>query len=222
MADISKIKLPDGNTYNLKDANATDTKVTQVLSESADGNEYRLLLSKSDTSLTETDTVQKTRGFSYKPSTDSMYGSYLYLDGMFSVRDGNEEVIITQGGVYTNRESNLNGVKLPHTYSATEQIVGYWIDGKPIYEQTITLSNITLTQNAEYQHSVLLIGIDQPIKIEAVISLTNGTDKRTIPVGLQTTYHITVNFTRDVIGFRRGSGTVSGATIYATIQYTKT
>ena len=32
------------------------------------------------------------------------------------------------------------GIKLPHEYSDTEQIVGYWIDGSPIYEKTIELS----------------------------------------------------------------------------------
>lgn len=41
------------------------------------------------------------------------------------------------------------GVVLPHVHSATEQIVGYWIDGRPIYEQTIELtSDITVNANS--------------------------------------------------------------------------
>lgn len=29
-----------------------------------------------------------------------------------------------------------------HTYSTTEQVVGTWIDGSPVYEKTITISNL--------------------------------------------------------------------------------
>ena len=31
-------------------------------------------------------------------------------------------------------------MKLPHAFSTSEQIVGYWIDGSPIYEQTVELT----------------------------------------------------------------------------------
>ena len=34
-------------------------------------------------------------------------------------------------------------VKLPHTYSKTAHIVGYWIDGSPIYEKTIEMPSYT-------------------------------------------------------------------------------
>lgn len=40
------------------------------------------------------------------------------------------------------------GVVLPHTCSTSEQIVGYWIDGSPIYEKVIELgSTVTLPSN---------------------------------------------------------------------------
>lgn len=32
-------------------------------------------------------------------------------------------------------------VVLPHKYSETEQVVGYWLDGRPIYEKTIVLTS---------------------------------------------------------------------------------
>ena len=35
------------------------------------------------------------------------------------------------------------GVVLPHSYDTTEQIVGYWIDGSPIYENTVELGSAT-------------------------------------------------------------------------------
>ena len=41
------------------------------------------------------------------------------------------------------------GIVLPHTYSDTEQIVGYWIDGSPIYEKTIEFqSAVTINANS--------------------------------------------------------------------------
>lgn len=45
--------------------------------------------------------------------------------------------------------AKIDGVKYPHKYSTTEQIVGYWIDGSPIYEKTIEFqSAATVNANA--------------------------------------------------------------------------
>lgn len=42
-----------------------------------------------------------------------------------------------------------DGIVLPHTYSTTEQVVGYWLDGSPIYEMTIQASSdVTVAANA--------------------------------------------------------------------------
>lgn len=41
------------------------------------------------------------------------------------------------------------GITLPHAYSTTEQIVGYWLDGSPIYEKTIEFqSAVTINANS--------------------------------------------------------------------------
>lgn len=34
-----------------------------------------------------------------------------------------------------------------HTYSTTEQVVGTWIDGKPLYEKTIEITNLSISAN---------------------------------------------------------------------------
>lgn len=50
-------------------------------------------------------------------------------------------------GSFTGNVS-ANGVSLPHKYNETEQVVGYWIDGSPIYEKTIVLpSAVTVNAN---------------------------------------------------------------------------
>lgn len=46
-------------------------------------------------------------------------------------------------------EIGSDHVRIPHVYSTNEQIVGYWVDGSPIYEQTLLLSStVTLAANA--------------------------------------------------------------------------
>lgn len=41
-----------------------------------------------------------------------------------------------------------------HKYSTEEQVVGEWIDGKPLYEKTLTDFSHTYNQNTEYSISV--------------------------------------------------------------------
>ena len=44
-----------------------------------------------------------------------------------------------------------------HTYSTTEQVVGTWIDGKPLYEKTLFFNNVTLTNSnntSELVHNI--------------------------------------------------------------------
>lgn len=38
-----------------------------------------------------------------------------------------------------------------NTYSTDEQVVGTWIDGKPLYRKVVTISNITFNAVTKYQ-----------------------------------------------------------------------
>ncbi len=53
--------------------------------------------------------------------------------------DANNQIYVG-GTIKAKPNSTDAGVVFPHTYSETEQIVGYWIDGRPIYEKTIVSS----------------------------------------------------------------------------------
>ena len=74
------------------------------------------------------------------------------------------------GTIEVDPKEELNGgVKLPHVYSETPQIVGYWLDGRPIYELTVELSSaVTLSANAwnnsVYTHSEDIIVLDVEAK----------------------------------------------------------
>ena len=53
----------------------------------------------------------------------------------------------------TNVQAAIDSLKLAKTsdnYSTDERVVGTWIDGKPIYQKTITGLNIDLTWEAQY------------------------------------------------------------------------
>ena len=48
-----------------------------------------------------------------------------------------------------NGHIKIDGVKLPHKFSGTEQKIGYWTNDAPIYEKTIELSSdVTVNANA--------------------------------------------------------------------------
>lgn len=62
--------------------------------------------------------------------------------------DANNQIYVA-GTIKAKPNSTDAGIILPHTYSETEQVVGYWIDGRPIYEKTIVSStDVTVSANA--------------------------------------------------------------------------
>ena len=79
------------------------------------------------------------------------------------------------GQLFVGGEIKADGVVLPHVYSSTEQKVGYWVDGSPIYEKTIQYSttissggNVTVPSNLWAQKG-------QPINV--TLYSTSGTSK---------------------------------------------
>ena len=72
------------------------------------------------------------------------------------------------GGLY------LNGMDLSNTYSTTEQVVGTWVDGKPIYRKVFTQSNTNDISNVASD-------VDNVIKMECVVRQTSANAWRNIP-----------------------------------------
>ena len=115
-------------------AEFTDTKVTQTAIDGSSG-DYYLLMSPKNSGNTETTTATKFKGLYF-------YNGYLIVgDG----EEGDETTIGTTSRstdimncrrAYMTEGSTCKGVELPHKYSETEQIVGYWIDNSPVYEIT--------------------------------------------------------------------------------------
>lgn len=109
-------------------------------------------------------------------------------------------------------------------YSLDEQIVGTWIDGKPIYQKTLSLNGSNVNLNDDNDVGLGSIGIDEIIFANGMFrNLTN----RRFPfpyvnqAGL--TYLAGFFFTDTfLLGLRFGNNIRSISKIYITIRYTKT
>lgn len=67
--------------------------------------------------------------------------------GVNGFPDDNNQLFV--GGTAKLKPNDTDaGVILPHAYDTTEQVIGYWIDGSPIYEKTVQIgSSLTLASN---------------------------------------------------------------------------
>lgn len=110
-------------------------------------------------------------------------------------------------------------------YSTNEQVVGTWIDGKPIYQKTyyfagpysFTTSGLQVTIESGFSTTKKLIFASGVVQ-----SWGGPNSQRTLPFvwnGGNATVILDTDLKMD---FNRTSGTVSLSEIYATIQYTKT
>ena len=98
------------------------------------------------------------------------------------------------------------------SYSTEEQIVGTWIDGKPIYQVAVTG---TVNTNV----SIPISNLDIIPKIDVVIKLTNG-NFASVPDPY--TYQIYYDIAESALKVGSGNQYYSGQPFYAVIQYTKT
>lgn len=136
---------------------------------------------------------------------------------------------LTDGIAYFIKDAGGGGGgSSSHNYSTTEQVIGTWIDGKPLYEKTYVIN--ALPSSAGYQdHSLGLSDIDVRHSF-GDLKWASGTTRPFGVIGMdrnsptswymqnQITYTIENNsFIRIIVGTDRSA---ISATI--TIQYTKT
>lgn len=115
--------------------------------------------------------------------------------------------------------------KTVNNYSLEEQKVGTWIDGKPIYQQTIKNTMPTVTTNGQFVSKSIDFNhnIDFVVKLEGI--LIDGS-KLSIPlnvdVGNNTFNCIFYSVNENSINVRQNLITWNNCDMYITIQYTKT
>ena len=132
--------------------------------------------------------------------------------------------------VYFSRDNNPSdwnitlrkiwGIKFvsqQHEYSTEEQIVGKWIDGKPIYEKVINVENFIIGEN-----EITLENLDTIINYSGSLILTDYANyKRVFPyIQNNSTSKVVINHYNETKFVVASAFTCN--TINIIIQYTKT
>jgi len=159
------------------------------------------------TDLTQRDTLQFGEGF--KAEDDSTNEKTVISPDVMQSGDM-DDVITPLPSVAPKKE----GIK----YSTTEQVVGEWIDGKPVYQKTIT--GITGTGNSDVQHNIS--DIDTICNISGYVRWASGSVNMYAPIGFDntTSYYFSA-FVSETILYIRQKG-YDAKNYIITIQYTKT
>lgn len=147
--------------------------------------------------------------------------AYVCLDG------NNFNIRIPDGNTITvNRITAIKKASL-HTYSTTEQVVGTWIDGKPLYERVITFTG--LSQQTMISPGTIATLTDEEVKrievyatIGSMAVLPSGNEPYRNNDNDQIFFNVTIN-ANNVIRYTLKCGTNSSDTAdgWIIIQYTK-
>lgn len=105
-------------------------------------------------------------------------------------------------------------------YSTTEQVVGKWIDGKPIYQKTISFTTPSSTSDD------IIATINEVINIKSFEGIVERNDGRTFPVNFQyldqgLSCYAIKQTTNTVIRFKPTLNADCGIPGTLTIKYTK-
>ncbi len=111
-----------------------------------------------------------------------------------------------------------------HRYSTEEQIVGTWIDGRPIYEKTVLCSTPTTIPSGTYTsqttaHGVSNIDLDARLKMFVT---TGSFGNRAWGNDNVVTTCLDITFNATVITIGSNNSVFQNKQYYVTIQYCKT
>lgn len=134
--DVSLVTTGEKYTWD----NAENTVMQNIIpSNSTDETTYSILLGKSGTK----EAYKQNTIFTYSPYAPIFTGPLLNLIGL--IGDATFKTDVVRAKTFIGIDNTVGGVEitLPHKYSTTEQVVGYWTDGSPIYEKTIEMPSYT-------------------------------------------------------------------------------
>lgn len=126
--------------------------------------------------------------------------------------------------IQTNMENAINEVNNKFNYSTEEQIVGTWIDKKPIYRRVFTLGIL----GGEEINKIFTISGDYALIINKIFYMSNtGTRNSTIPINTDTLSITCFAETQAdgsilITANRKYSYSWPDWTLYAILEYTKT
>lgn len=208
----------DGLIYLYDKSNTVDstTGKFRVFESGGGGHEIE---DDSGTALTQRETMQFGDGFNV--SDDSTNEKTVVEPNLMTSADM-DDVVTPLPGTFARY----------HEYSTTEQVVGKWTNGKTIYERSFSYTvtdSITDGTVKNIYTDIVINDVDFITKIDCEMQTIDGST--IFPLD---TYWYNANthyFTRALISISNNTATLSlatnrtttqGATLYATIQYTKT
>ena len=115
-------------------------------------------------------------------------------------------------------KSNLqNSLLVKQTYSTTEQVVGTWIDGKPIYRKVVTFS-----RDNSSQFTISFSGVDKFIKIDGTAYGSTGLKHILYHVSDSDQFRCYVQDNNDLTILVGSTHPRTPFTGYVIVEYTKT
>lgn len=129
---------------------------------------------------------------------------------------------LTDGIAYFIKDAGGGGGgSSSHNYSTTEQVIGTWIDGKPLYEKTFSY-----TPSSTISTTTPIANLSSEIEIKGIQGVCiNSQNSRVIPLSysgsnLGTNFGVSASNVLQIEIYNDSWGT--NYTFYPTIQYTKT
>ena len=108
-----------------------------------------------------------------------------------------------------------------NAYSLEEQVIGTWIDGRPLYRKTIHFGTLPLNTSKNVEHGI--VDMDKAVTLSGIVSKTDGSAlplPHATPAGIA--YCIQLAVTRQVVGVQTGTNLADYNDAYVIIEYTKT
>lgn len=148
----------------------------------------------------------------------------IYHEGekLNEVINAKQDKLISGTGIEITGENTINNIQ--RNYSTDEQIVGKWINGKPLYRKVIKTTMAETLSNGTYVNKDVGTGFNIDFGYVAKAILISGTQHMLLPyinnAGYSTKCFIDKNGSNLILA--NGNSTFSNCETYVIIEYTKT
>lgn len=151
------------------------------------------------------------------------YSDKTALNSNSGVADANKVNATDMNEIKSVTNNNASELGILENLSTTEQVVGKWINNKPLYRKTYEITN-TGSGEWTYTNTINNLGIAMFDKAHTFMLRSNGTIMTGIGADGNSDYWFDARAITSTgsLMFYIGSSINTGATIYATVLYTKT
>lgn len=146
-------------------------------------------------------------------------------EGTFSVRKGSSMSPYANGNAiltiaYTKTTDSPISIGDGNDYSTDEQVVGTWIDGKPVYQKTISCGALPNAVTKTVAHNIT--NLKRVIHIDGYGYRASDGNSLSLPYASIANYFVSVNIVGGNIELYAQADRSSFEESYITLQYTKT